>query len=114
VIETSPPPVDVVLPCLDEAEALPWFLERIQPAWRGIVVVNGSTDGSADIARALGAYAVHEPWPGFGAACHAGLSVRGLPLLRDVDTATDVASVAGLRAGSRFVAGPASPAEVTR
>ncbi|WP_406430895.1 glycosyltransferase family 2 protein [Streptomyces sp. NBC_00631] len=74
MIETPPPPVDVVLPCLDEAEALPWVLERIPPTWRAIVVDNGSTDGSADIARDLGAYVVHEPRRGFGAACHTGLS----------------------------------------
>ncbi|MFI9562793.1 glycosyltransferase family 2 protein [Streptomyces rishiriensis] len=74
MINTSPPSVDVVLPCLDEAEALPWVLERIPPGWRAIVVDNGSTDGSPDIARALGAHVVHEPRRGFGAACHAGLT----------------------------------------
>ncbi|GAA3038922.1 glycosyltransferase family 2 protein [Streptomyces glomeratus] len=66
--------MDVVLPCLDEAEALPWVLDRIPARWRAIVVDNGSTDGSADIARALGAHVVHEPRRGFGAACHAGLT----------------------------------------
>ncbi len=66
--------MDVVLPCLDEAEALPWVLDRIPSGWRAIVVDNGSTDGSADIARALGAHVVHEPRRGFGAACHAGLT----------------------------------------
>ncbi|MDJ0466651.1 glycosyltransferase family 2 protein [Streptomyces sp. H27-C3] len=69
----SGPTVDVVLPCLDEAEALPWVLERIPAGWRAIVVDNGSSDGSADIARALGATVVHEERRGFGAACHAGL-----------------------------------------
>ncbi|MCF3185258.1 glycosyltransferase family 2 protein [Streptomyces polychromogenes] len=65
--------VDVVLPCLNEAEALPWVLARIPAGWRALVVDNGSTDGSADIARALGATVVPEPRRGFGAACHAGL-----------------------------------------
>jgi glycosyltransferase involved in cell wall biosynthesis len=74
VIEIPPSAVDVVLPCLDEAGALPWVLERIPPGWRAIVVDNGSTDGSPDIARELGAYVVHEPRRGFGAACHAGLT----------------------------------------
>jgi dTDP-L-rhamnose 4-epimerase len=65
--------VDVVLPCLDEAEALPWVLGQVPDGWRAIVVDNGSTDGSARIAAALGAHVVHEPRRGFGAACHAGL-----------------------------------------
>lgn len=71
---TPPPDVDVVLPCLNEAEALPWVLARIPAGWRAVVVDNGSTDRSADIARALGATVVREPRRGFGAACHAGLS----------------------------------------
>lgn len=49
------------------------MLARVPAGWRPIVVDNGSTDGSADIARALGATVVHEPRRGFGAACHAGL-----------------------------------------
>ncbi|GAA2580725.1 glycosyltransferase family 2 protein [Streptomyces lienomycini] len=72
---TSPAPdVDVVLPCLDEAGALPWVLARVPAGWRALVVDNGSTDGSADLARSLGATVVTEPRRGFGAACHAGLS----------------------------------------
>ncbi|MFF5532577.1 glycosyltransferase family 2 protein [Streptomyces cinerochromogenes] len=71
---SSPASVDVVLPCLDEAAALPWVLARIPAGWRALVVDNGSTDGSADIAQALGATVVHEPRRGFGAACHAGLT----------------------------------------
>ncbi|MGW1077281.1 glycosyltransferase, partial [Streptomyces sp. NPDC002537] len=59
---------DVVLPCLDEAAALPWVLARVPEGWRAIVVDNGSADGSADLARSLGATVVHEPRRGFGAA----------------------------------------------
>ncbi|MEW2347015.1 MULTISPECIES: glycosyltransferase family 2 protein [unclassified Streptomyces] len=70
---TTATTVDVVLPCLDEAEALPWVLGRIPPGWRAIVVDNGSRDGSARIAEDLGALVVREPVRGFGAACHAGL-----------------------------------------
>ncbi|WP_241564497.1 glycosyltransferase family 2 protein [Nonomuraea polychroma] len=65
--------IDVVLPCLDEAEALPWVLERMPPGYRPIVVDNGSTDGSDRIAADHGALVVREPRRGFGAACHAGL-----------------------------------------
>ncbi|MGR8009181.1 glycosyltransferase family 2 protein [Streptomyces hypolithicus] len=69
----KPTTVDVVLPCLNEAVALPWVLERVPSDWRPIVVDNGSSDGSAEIAAALGATLVYEPRRGFGAACHAGL-----------------------------------------
>ncbi|MCP3757212.1 glycosyltransferase family 2 protein [Streptomyces sp. TBY4] len=65
--------VDVVLPCLDEARALPWVLERIPPTWRAIVVDNGSSDGSGAIASTHGATVVYQPERGFGAACQAGL-----------------------------------------
>nr|WP_199826339.1 glycosyltransferase family 2 protein [Streptomyces sp. SBT349] len=62
-----------MLPCLNEAEALPWVLDRVPDGWRALVVDNGSTDGSAALAERLGARVVHEPRRGFGAACHAGL-----------------------------------------
>ena len=65
--------VDVILPCLDEAAALPWVLDRMPTGFRAIVVDNGSSDGSPDIAQRLGATVVTEPRRGFGAACHAGL-----------------------------------------
>ena len=69
--------VDVVLPCLDEAEALPWLLSRMPPWARPIVVDNGSTDGSARIARDHGALVVPAGRRGYGAACHAGLLAAG-------------------------------------
>jgi glycosyltransferase involved in cell wall biosynthesis len=65
--------VDVVLPVLDEAAALPWVLGRLPGGYEPIVVDNGSTDGSPQLARRLGARVVAEPRRGFGAACHAGL-----------------------------------------
>ena len=64
---------DVVLPVLNEAEALGWVLERIPSGYRPIVADNGSTDGSAHIARRLGATVVSEARRGFGAACFTGL-----------------------------------------
>ena len=64
---------DVVLPCLDEAPALPWVLSRLPAGYRAIVADNGSTDGSPDVAAAHGALVVHVPQRGFGAAAHAGL-----------------------------------------
>ena len=65
--------IDVVLPCLNEAGALPWLLTRMPAGYRPIVADNGSTDGSAEIAAHHGATVVNVPQRGFGAACHAGL-----------------------------------------
>ena len=50
-----PAVIDVILPVLDEAPALPWVLTRMPAGARPIVVDNGSRDGSAAIARAHGA-----------------------------------------------------------
>jgi len=65
--------VDVILPVLDEAAALPTVLDRVPAGYRPIVVDNGSTDGSGAVASAAGALVVAEPARGFGAACFAGL-----------------------------------------
>jgi len=84
--------VDVVLPCLDEAAALPAVLAGLPAGMRAIVVDNGSTDGSAEVARALGALVVHEPRRGFGSACHAGLEAATAPLVAfcDADGSLDL------------------------
>ncbi len=65
--------IEVILPVLDEAEAIPAVLGAMPAGFEGLVVDNGSHDGSAQVARALGARVVHEPRRGFGAACFAGL-----------------------------------------
>jgi glycosyltransferase involved in cell wall biosynthesis len=65
---------DVILPVLDERDAIPWVLERMPQGYEPLVVDNGSSDGSGELAAALGARVVVEPAPGFGAACFAGLS----------------------------------------
>ena len=66
--------VAVVIPALNEEDALPPVLERM-PALveRVIVVDNGSTDATAEVARACGAEVVPEPERGYGAACLAGI-----------------------------------------
>jgi glycosyltransferase involved in cell wall biosynthesis len=64
--------VQVILPVLDERDALPWVLPRMPVGYEPLVVDNGSTDGSGELAAALGARVLHEPQPGFGAACFAG------------------------------------------
>jgi glycosyltransferase involved in cell wall biosynthesis len=65
--------IDVILPCLDEAAALPWVLSRLPEGYRAVVADNGSTDGSAEIARGHGVTVVDAKPRGFGAAAHAGL-----------------------------------------
>jgi glycosyltransferase involved in cell wall biosynthesis len=65
--------IDVILPVLDEAQALPGVLGLIPDGYAALVVDNGSIDGSGDVARRLGVRVVDEPRRGFGAACYAGL-----------------------------------------
>ncbi|MGW4309804.1 glycosyltransferase family 2 protein [Streptomyces griseus] len=91
------PRADIVLPCLDEAAALPRVLDRVPAGWRAIVVDNGSTDGSADLARSLGATVVTEERRGFGAACHAGLLAADAEFVCfcDCDGSLDPALLAG-------------------
>jgi glycosyltransferase involved in cell wall biosynthesis len=81
----APIGVEVVLPVLDEAAALPWVLGRIPPGYRPVVVDNGSTDGSGDVARDLGATVVVESQRGFGAACAAGLALARAPVVAFCD-----------------------------
>jgi len=82
---------DVILPVLDEAQALPAVLGAMPPGYRPIVVDNGSRDGSAQIAAQLGAQVVHEPRRGFGSACFAGLCAATDPVVcfMDADASLD-------------------------
>ena len=83
--------VDVILPVLNEADALPWVLSRLPDGARAIVVDNGSTDGSGEIAASLGAFVVREEVPGFGSACFAGLMAaeRDIVCFLDADGSID-------------------------
>jgi len=63
----------VIMPVLDEVEALPWILGRMPSGYTALVVDNGSTDGSAMVAQAHGARTIAEPVRGFGSACWSGL-----------------------------------------
>lgn len=97
--------VDVILPALDEAEALPWVLKAIPSGIRAIVVDNGSTDDTAVVARAHGATVVYEAVPGFGSACYAGLraATADIVCFMDADGSIDpsdlTATIAPLLAG---------------
>ena len=67
------PVCDLVLPCRDEGPALREVLPDVPDDFAVIVVDNGSTDDTADVARALGATVVREERTGYGAAVHAGV-----------------------------------------
>lgn len=64
---------EVVIPCRDEALALPIVFAGLPDGFDVIVVDNGSSDGTADVARSFGATVVHEAAAGYGAAVHAGV-----------------------------------------
>jgi len=67
------PVIEVILPVLDEAGSIPGVVAGLPVGYEPLVVDNGSSDGSAEVARRLGAQVVSEPRRGFGAACFAGL-----------------------------------------
>lgn len=71
--------VAIVMPARNEAQSVGLVLGEIprELVSRVIVVDNGSTDDTADVARAHGAFVVNEPEPGYGAACLAGLAQVG-------------------------------------
>lgn len=111
---------DVILPVLDEREALPWVLARMPAGYEPIVVDNGSRDGSGALAERLGARIVREHARGFGAACFAGLLAaradvvcfmdcdasldpRDLPLVAEPVAGGDADLVLGARRGAGAV-----------
>ncbi|MFR9776587.1 glycosyltransferase family 2 protein [Micromonospora sp. MS34] len=93
-----PTQIDVVLPCLDEAAALPGVLTALPPGYRAIVVDNGSRDGSPEVAARHGARVVHEPRRGYGAAVHAGIehAETELVCVLDADGSFDPAELPAL------------------
>jgi glycosyltransferase involved in cell wall biosynthesis len=64
-----------VIPALNEERSLPLVLADLPrpPVRRVVVADNGSSDGTARVARAAGAVVVDAPRPGYGSACLAGL-----------------------------------------
>ena len=90
--------IDIVLPCLNEAAALPWVLARIPTGARAVVVDNGSTDDSASVAVQAGAIVVGCRPLGYGAACHAGLLASDAEIVAfcDCDATIDPREIARL------------------
>ena len=68
--------VSLIIPALNEAECLGPLLAEVPKGLidQLIVVDNGSTDCTSQIARAAGAIVVEEPRRGYGFACAAGTS----------------------------------------
>ncbi|MCO1660575.1 glycosyltransferase family 2 protein [Pseudonocardia humida] len=93
------PPL-IVLPCLDEADALPATLAALPVGWPVLVVDNGSTDDTAGVARAAGAQVVREPRRGYGAAVHTGLMAATTELVAvlDGDGSLDAAALPAMAA----------------
>ncbi|MGD9988085.1 glycosyltransferase family 2 protein [Pseudonocardia sp.] len=91
---------EIVLPCLDEAEALPGVLATLPPGWPVLVVDNGSVDDTAAVARRHGARVVAEPRRGYGAAVHTGLenATAELVAFLDGDGSLDAAVLPGMAA----------------
>lgn len=105
----------MVLPCLDEAAALPGVLRALPPGFRALVVDNGSRDGSPEVAAALGARVVHESRRGYGAAAHTGVELARSEIVcvLDADGSLDPRQlpelVALVRAGAHLAVGRRVP-----
>lgn len=68
------PTTAVIIPALNEEEALPGVVQSLPEGVRVVVVDNGSTDGTARVAREAGATVVSEPERGYGRAVLAGIA----------------------------------------
>ena len=86
---------DVILPALNEAEAIEWVLRRMPDGYHPIVVDNGSSDDTSALAAAHGATVIAEPVRGFGSACYAGLlaATDDVVCFMDCDASLDPAAL---------------------
>jgi glycosyltransferase involved in cell wall biosynthesis len=110
--------ISIVLPCRDEAATVATCvakalsaLDRMGVRGEVVVVDNGSSDGSAEVAACAGARVVHEPALGYGNALKRGIEEARADwiLMADADDSYDLADldgfVAGLRGGADLVMG---------
>ena len=80
--------VAVVIPALNEEQSLPHVLRALPAVGATLVVDNGSTDTTAQIAKQLGASVLFEPLRGYGNACKTGIAEahrRGLSIVVILD-----------------------------
>ena len=100
-----PPFISIVMPCLDEEQTVEVCVRKAQGwlsssglAGEVIVVDNGSTDRSAEIAAAAGARIVREPRRGYGAALRCGFAAaRGdWIVMGDCDNTYDFSDLDGI------------------
>ncbi|HEY5855816.1 MAG TPA: glycosyltransferase family 2 protein [Aldersonia sp.] len=107
--------VTVIIPCRDEAHALPGVLAALPSGYAALVVDNGSQDGTADVARAYGVAVVAEPELGYGAAVQTGIAAApdGVIGVLDGDGSLDPGElptlVAALTGGADLVVGRRRP-----
>lgn len=73
VVTNSYDHVWVVIPALNEQLSLPLVLRDLPDVGQVIIVDNGSTDRTAQVATASGAHVVSEPRRGYGSACLRGM-----------------------------------------
>jgi glycosyltransferase involved in cell wall biosynthesis len=117
-LERHPLELTVLMPCLNEAETVEAcvckareFLERTSVRGEVLVADNGSTDGSVDIARRVGARVVHISAKGYGNALNGGIqaALGRFVIMADADSSYDFSQLDGfleaLRAGSALVIG---------
>jgi glycosyltransferase involved in cell wall biosynthesis len=93
------PNLTLIIPALDEADSIRPLLAALPRHLfvQVLVVDNGSTDGTAEAARAAGAEVIVEPRRGYGRACRAGLAVlrpeTTAVMFMDADLSDDPADV---------------------
>jgi len=78
--------ISLVIPCYNEEKGIenilsakPWFIDEV------IVVDNGSTDNTAEVARRRGAIIVHERIRGYGRALQSGFSKASGDIIISLD-----------------------------